>query len=471
MLDRQSFYADYESFWSLPLSARYQADASMLALHFVMYAMGTQFVQLNSYQERSQTSEFYVSAAHQALSISSYMNRTTMQTIQAMVLIAYFLMNDNHASDAWAFAGILLRQAYAMGLNRDPDVIVPHASPTEKQQRRKLWQAVMFQDTFLTVLFKLPPTATHSDVSVDALSEDQSDPTSHHPSNGSPSTTTSPTAAPPLSIPSPRTLNQMSISAVCATPAQPTKHSPLSPCTHLPQPPAPHHTLPPSTSRSDIAYIRSMWRLALLVQETICSPLSLSLPLSSSPRHKASLLSSFRTLHRSFPSRLTMLDSAALAQLHARDPRAVRQNLFLTSNYFHCLMLLQADENRGAGVACSVRGALEAAIEAIAAFWNLWRLFEREAEVWWVFGHRAFEEALMMANILAGQQERGGGKGEGGEEVAGEEGEEGPMGPLFERAKQNVERMLDFLDRGGGSVEMQRTRREVLREVYDRLRL
>ena len=86
-----------------------------------------------------------------------------------MVLIVYFLMNDNHAADAWAFAGILIRQAYALGLNRDPSIIVPHAHPFEKQQRRKAWQAVLFQDTFLTVILKLPPTATHTDVRVEDL--------------------------------------------------------------------------------------------------------------------------------------------------------------------------------------------------------------------------------------------------------------------------------------------------------------
>lgn len=86
-----------------------------------------------------------------------------------MVLITYFLMNDNHAADAWAFAGILIRQAYALGLHRDPSIIVPHAHPFEKQQRRKVWQAVLFQDTFLTVILKLPPTANHTDVRVEDL--------------------------------------------------------------------------------------------------------------------------------------------------------------------------------------------------------------------------------------------------------------------------------------------------------------
>jgi hypothetical protein len=54
------------------------------------------------------------SAANQALRVYSYLNRTSMRAIQAMLLMSYFLMNDNHASDAYAWAGIHLRQSYAM---------------------------------------------------------------------------------------------------------------------------------------------------------------------------------------------------------------------------------------------------------------------------------------------------------------------------------------------------------------------
>ena len=71
ILNRQSFYADYENFWAMSLPAKYQADASTLALHFAVYAMGTQFVQLHSYKDRSQTSEFYGEFLHCILFIQS----------------------------------------------------------------------------------------------------------------------------------------------------------------------------------------------------------------------------------------------------------------------------------------------------------------------------------------------------------------------------------------------------------------
>lgn len=122
MIHRQTFYADYEHFWSLPQAEKERSDAALVALIFVMLAMGTQFVTSTNPRDHKQTAEFYASASNQALRMSSYLSTASIRSVQAMVLICYFLINDNHASDGWAFAGILMRQAYAMGLHRDPKI-------------------------------------------------------------------------------------------------------------------------------------------------------------------------------------------------------------------------------------------------------------------------------------------------------------------------------------------------------------
>ncbi|KAK0933578.1 hypothetical protein LTR29_014869 [Friedmanniomyces endolithicus] len=43
-IHRRSFYADYERFWSVSLEERGNTDASFVALHYAMYALGTQFM-------------------------------------------------------------------------------------------------------------------------------------------------------------------------------------------------------------------------------------------------------------------------------------------------------------------------------------------------------------------------------------------------------------------------------------------
>lgn len=356
MIHRQTFYADYEHFWSLPQDEKNVSDGNLVAMIFSMLAMGTQFVATTTSRERQQTAEFYVSAAHQSLRMSSYLNKPSIRSIQAMVLITYFLINDNHASDGWAFAGILIRQAYAMGLHRDPNIVCPNATLFEKQLRRKLWQAVLLQDTFLTVLLSLPPSATHTDVNVEDLVDDS---------------------------------------------------------TSIAQ-----------TDPTDTAYVRGCWALANLVQESICSPRSLDLPISSSARQKAKLLADFRALYRSIPDIFRSWNTESITALSHTNKRVVRQTLFLTSNYFHNVMLLHSSASDEVPV--NVKGSLEAAHDAINAFFLLYTLFESEAKVWWVFNHRAFLEAMCIGTILRDQA-----RDDNGEESLAKD-------PLFIQGKSDI---------------------------------
>ncbi|KAL9130532.1 MAG: hypothetical protein Q9217_001300 [Psora testacea] len=330
-LHRESFQKDYDAFWSLPLEEHRYVDGSLVALIFVMLAMGTQFVAIPSPDAKEQTAEFYVSASHQALRVINYLGRPSLRSMQCMVLIIYFLMNDNHASDAWAFAGILTRHAYALGLNRDPSVTAPNAHPFEKQQRRKLWQAVLFQDTFFSIILKLPPTATHSDCRVEDL------------------------------------LPELDSSQMI-------------------------------DSTTDISYIASMWYLANIVQPTICTPRSLDLPISQSAMERTRLLSEYSRIYDSLPGPFRTFNEASICELATRSKRLARQTLFLTSNYFHCLMLIYVDEH--GDMELDVYGTLDAAHEAISSFFLLHKLFEDEARVWYHFQHRAFSEALIIAELV-----------------------------------------------------------------------
>jgi hypothetical protein len=387
MMHRQTFYADYEHFWQLSVEEKGKVDAAFVALIFVMLALGTQFVTSTTPRERKQTAEFYASASNQALRTYSYLSIASTRSIQAMVLMTYFLINDNHASDGWAFAGIIIRQAYAMGLHRDPNIVTPNASLFEKQQRRKLWQAVLLQDTFLTVLLSLPPSATHTDVSVEDLLDD-----------GTPIASSDPT---------------------------------------------------------DTAYIRGSWTLANLVQEAICSPRSLDLPICSTARHKSKLIADFRAVYRSFPDVFRSWDSDSLTTLARTNKRVVRQTLFLTSNYFHNLMLVHASEC--ADLPVNVRGTLEAAHDAISSFFLLYTLLESEARVWWVFNHRAFLEALCIGNVL-----REAIKEPGGDELLLRD-------PLFVRAKADMTRMVQIMDLIGKDSDVAQTRVEVLNDLLSKI--
>ncbi|KAH8759343.1 Zn(II)2Cys6 transcription factor [Diaporthe sp. PMI_573] len=394
MLDQRCFLEDYEHFWTLPVEKKYQSDAAFVGLIMVMLALGTQFLQsgLTTTADRADAAEMHASASNQALRMSSYLSTASIRSIQTMVLLVYFLINDNHASDGWAFAGILMRQAYAMGLHRDPNIVTPGASHAQKQERRKVWQAVLHQDTFLTVLLSLPPNATHTDVHVDDMTDE-----------------------------------------------------------------VPGYTAINASISTDLAYIRGSWTLANLVQESICSPRCLDMPICATPRHKTKLVADFRAVYRSFPDTFRSWDGDSLTALALTNGRAARQTLWLTSNYFHNVMLVHASESPDVPV--NVRATLEAAHDAINAFFMLHTLFEAEARTWWVFNHRAFLEALCIGSVLR--------------ETSGEPGGEDVVNKdqLFVRGRGDIARLVHIMTRmgeGDDGSEVARTRAQVLSEFLDR---
>lgn len=272
--------------------------------------------------------------------------------------IIYELMNSNHASDAWAFAGILTRNVCALGLNRDPSITARNAHPIEKQQRLKIWQAVLFQDTFFSIILKLPPNAIHTDCHVDDLL---------------------PEVDPSLSL----------------------------------------------DGATDISYIASQWKLADFVQPNLCVPQSLDSPISIDAARRSSLVKRFQAIHSSFPAPFRTFNDTAICDLAQHSRRLARQALFLTSNFYHCLMLIYAEEHET--LDCDVHGTLDAAHEAISSFFLLHKLFEDEARVWYHFQHRAFSEALIIGELVKNRTDA----------LA--------VGPVRMRAKDDLMRMIGTL--------------------------
>ncbi|CAG8955127.1 hypothetical protein HYFRA_00007142 [Hymenoscyphus fraxineus] len=449
MLHRQTFYTDYDMFCALDRPEKDKSDGSFVALIFAMLALGTQFVTNIPPKERQQSAEFCVSAAHQALRMASYMNKPSVRSVQAMVLITYFLINDNHASDGWAFSGILIRQAYALGLHRDPNIVVPDATSFEKQSRLKLWQAVLLQDTFLTVLLSLPPSATHTDVSVTSLFTDDTSSTDTAYINLSWRLA----SLVQHSVSTPRSLDL------------PLHQTPLAKTKLLQQFHAIHNSFPPSfltlslspiTPNPDINMSPLSPQIPHQATRAPLRTLRQTLFLTSNYHHNIMLLHSssslqllqqFHAIHNSFPPSFLTLSlspitpnpdinmsplSPQIPHQATRAPlRTLRQTLFLTSNYHHNIMLLHSSSSLQ--VAMDIPGALDAAHFAIHAFFKLWEVFRAEAKVWWVFNHRAFLEALCIGGILKGDDEDS-----RNQRLAEDD-------PLFVRGREDIVRMIDIM--------------------------
>ena len=135
MIHRQTFFADYAGFWAARrrqarggqpyTGSDSAAEPDFVGLMLIIMALGVQFMPTSatfSPDTKQNVAKFYASSCNQALRVFSYLNTASIWSIQTMVLVVYYLINDNHCSDGWAFAGILTRQAFAMGLHRDPNI-------------------------------------------------------------------------------------------------------------------------------------------------------------------------------------------------------------------------------------------------------------------------------------------------------------------------------------------------------------
>lgn len=166
IIHKPTFMMEYNNFFSSMPSVQANWDGAWIARLFVMLAAGTQFYPIAArVGETQKTINFYISAAYQALTLASYLNKASIVSLQAMIILVYALMNIGHVSDGWAFSGVIIRQAQSLGLHRNPERLTHFTgiSKFHKQERLRIWQAVRLQDTFLALLISKPPLAILTD--------------------------------------------------------------------------------------------------------------------------------------------------------------------------------------------------------------------------------------------------------------------------------------------------------------------
>jgi len=263
-----------------------------------------------------------------------------------MILIFYFLVNDNHASDAWTFSGITLRQAYVLQLNRNPDNVVPDASPTEKHTRIRLWAFIVHQDSALAMFLKLPPSAGLSDIGPHSIQYSEAD----------------------------------AMSGLYGA-------NPLSPNN------GPSYA---EAARLDIGYVGLLWSMSLYQMEHICKPRALGLPLCRSLEYQQELFAKFHAIYQASTKPFGSYD---VQRFYTTNPRLAKQQQAAACSIFHNLMLIAADNNNADGVPCDLYVALSAAHEALYAFFAMSDMFGTEVNGWWAYQHRAYEQAVGLISM------------------------------------------------------------------------
>ncbi|KAK1833679.1 protein RDR1 [Podospora conica] len=133
-------------------------SASWLAILFAVLAVGSQYHD-SPYHIRTRDSQKYIQISFHFLRLGNFLLRPNLDSIQAMLMTGFVLLNDMKAEASWALLGLTCRLAQSLGLHR-PSHTDSRSSPDtikKEMSRRKLWWTCLWHDTLTSLSFDRSP--------------------------------------------------------------------------------------------------------------------------------------------------------------------------------------------------------------------------------------------------------------------------------------------------------------------------
>ncbi|KAI0480161.1 fungal-specific transcription factor domain-containing protein [Xylariaceae sp. FL0804] len=130
-------------------------SASWLAVLFAVLAVGSQFRD-SPYHVRTRDAQKYIQISFHFLRLGNFLLRPNLDSIQALLMTGFVLLNDMKAEASWALIGMTCRLAQSLGLHRS---VEENGSPELSQKafvRRKLWWICQWHDTLTSLSFDRP---------------------------------------------------------------------------------------------------------------------------------------------------------------------------------------------------------------------------------------------------------------------------------------------------------------------------
>ncbi|KID96410.1 Fungal specific transcription factor, partial [Metarhizium majus ARSEF 297] len=130
--------------------------ASWLAILFAVLAVGSQYHE-SPYHIRTRDSQRYIQISFHFLRLGNFLLRPSFDSIQALLLTSFVLLNDMKAEASWALTGLTCRLAQSLGLHRTSSLegrdSVPPDAKVKEMTRRKLWWTCVWHDTLTSLSF------------------------------------------------------------------------------------------------------------------------------------------------------------------------------------------------------------------------------------------------------------------------------------------------------------------------------
>ncbi|KAL2015361.1 hypothetical protein VTK56DRAFT_5758 [Thermocarpiscus australiensis] len=133
-------------------------SASWLSILFAVLAVGSQYHD-SPYHVRTKDSQRYIQISFHFLRLGNFLLRPNLDSIQALLMTSFVLLNDMKAEASWALLGLTCRLAQSLGLHRAQpldDRQTPDAAKKELA-RRKLWWTCLWHDTLTSLSFDRSP--------------------------------------------------------------------------------------------------------------------------------------------------------------------------------------------------------------------------------------------------------------------------------------------------------------------------
>lgn len=133
-------------------------SASWLALLFAVLAVGSQYHD-SPYHIRTKDSQNYIQISFHFLRLGNFLLRPNLDSIQAMLMVGFVLLNDMKAEASWALLGLTCRLAQSLGLHRTQHIDARSSPDAVKKEmsRRKLWWTCLWHDILTSLSFDRTP--------------------------------------------------------------------------------------------------------------------------------------------------------------------------------------------------------------------------------------------------------------------------------------------------------------------------
>ncbi|KAK6080290.1 fungal specific transcription factor domain-containing protein [Seiridium cupressi] len=102
-------------------------SASWLAILFAVLAVGSQYHD-SPYHVRTRNSQRYIQICFHFLRLGNFLLRPNLDSIQALLMTSFVLLNDMKAEGSWALLALTCRLAQSLGLHRAP----PQENPSSE---------------------------------------------------------------------------------------------------------------------------------------------------------------------------------------------------------------------------------------------------------------------------------------------------------------------------------------------------